>query len=183
VSHNTLYSFVWRQRERGVIPFTAKGNPGERDLLVQKENSTLVVIEAVVCDRAVTQQWSRLDLTGHFQKLLAYSTCRLFFHLTYSYVEDPASVRVSHLKGSARRDAPAGFTFQALDDILLVDSQPLGFVARYSGQLGQVHVVFLILDLFQGVQRQAAKTAASNNPRLLRAGSRLIITLKLPYTV
>lgn len=28
----------------------------------------------------------------HFQKLYAYSTCRLFFHLTYASIENPATV-------------------------------------------------------------------------------------------
>jgi hypothetical protein len=49
--------------------WTAKGNPGERDLLVQKNGATLSVIEAVVCGKPVTQETMRKDLASHFQKL------------------------------------------------------------------------------------------------------------------
>ena len=58
------------------------GNPGEPDFLLKKDNTTLAVIEAVVCAPPVSYQ----NLTQHFQKLLAYSDCRLFFHLTYADV-------------------------------------------------------------------------------------------------
>jgi len=44
--------------------FTAKGNPGERDLLLQKGSTTLAVIEAVVCGASVPKQ----KLTSHFPK-------------------------------------------------------------------------------------------------------------------
>jgi hypothetical protein len=71
---------------------TAKGNQGRRDLVLQKGNTTITVVEAVKCTRAITQEWSRKELTSHFQKLVAYSPCRLFFHLTYSTIKNPASI-------------------------------------------------------------------------------------------
>jgi len=72
------FHFVgWSVPDQSKGGFTEKGNSGERDLLVQKNSTTLAVIEAVVCNRSMTQEWSRQELTSHFQKLFAYS------HVTY----------------------------------------------------------------------------------------------------
>ena len=159
------FRFVgWSVPDQSKGGFTDKGNPGERDLLLQKNSSTLAVIEAVVCNRPVTQEWSRQELTSHFQKLLAYSTCSLFFHLTYSYVENSASI-LTYLRQAAEHDAPAGFAFRSCEYIPFTDSQPVGFTALYAGQFGDVKVVFLVLDMSQYAQKEAAKTAANNNPR------------------
>jgi len=124
----------------------------------------LAVLEAVVCDRPLTQEWARKELTMHFQKLLGYDTCRLFFHLTYAYVPDLASI-AAHLRQVAQAEAPKGFVYIGAEDIPLTDSRPTGFIARYQGGLSEVKVVFLVLDLGQHPQRDATVLAASNNPR------------------
>lgn len=149
---------------------TARGNPGRRDLVLQKGSTTLAVVEAVLCNRPVTQEWSRAELTSHFQKLLAYSTCRLFFHLSYATIEGPASI-IEHLRQAAK-DPPAGFDYIDCKNIEQTDSRPTGLVARYRGEFGDVKVVFLVLDFGQHIQRNAAKLANSTNPRNRNAGSR-----------
>lgn len=149
---------------------TAKGNQGRRDLVLQKGTTTLAVIEAVICNRPVTQEWSRGELTSHFQKLLAYSPCRLFFHLTYATIENPASI-ADQLRRAAKDDVPSGFNYIDSADIRHTDSRPIGLIARYRGEFGDIKVVFLILDLGQHIQRNAAKTADSTNPRNKKAGS------------
>jgi tetratricopeptide (TPR) repeat protein len=154
----------WSVPDQSKGGFTAKGNPGERDLLLQKNSTTLAVIEAVVCDRPMTQGWSRQELTSHFQKLLAYSTCSLFFHLIYSYLENSSSI-LAHLRQAAEHGVPAGFAYRSCEDIPLTDSRPVGFTARYAGQFGDIKVVFLVLDMSQYPQKEAANTAAKNNPR------------------
>ena len=80
--------------------------------MVQKNGTTLAVIEAVVCKLPVP----KMELTRHFQKLLGYSNCRLFFHLTYSYVKDSASV-LDHLRHTAESDAPSGFRYLKREEI------------------------------------------------------------------
>jgi tetratricopeptide (TPR) repeat protein len=140
--------------------FSAKGNAGERDLLLQKDGTTLAVIEAIVCKNAV----STTNLTSHFQKLFGYSLCRLFFHITYSYVNKASSI-LEHLKKTAKDDAPSGFKYRASKDIPHTDSRPVGFTSCYDGEFGEVKVVFLILDMAQNIQREAAKTAMNKAPR------------------
>jgi hypothetical protein len=88
----------------------------------------------------------------------------LVFHLTYAYIDSPALI-LDHLRHTAAHDAPAGFTHRLNEDFVLNDSQPLGFVARYAGELGDVTVAFLVLDMGQQVQRDAAKVAADSSPR------------------
>jgi hypothetical protein len=154
----------WSVPDQSKSGFTAKENPGESDILLKKDSTVLAVIEAVVCERPVTHEWARSELTSHFQKLLAYSACALFFHLTYSYVDNPASV-LNYLKHSAEHDAPAGFSYRQRKDIPHTDAGPVGFIARYAAQFGDIDIVFLVLDMKQQPQRDAAKTAAGSNPR------------------
>jgi len=138
--------------------YSAKGNSGERDLIIQRDSYLLAAIEAVVCNNPVHWKSTESKLTSHFQKLLGYATCRLFFHLTYSYIENPASI-LPTLKESAKNDAPDGFGFMDISDIPLTDSRPTGFFARYKAEFGEVKVVFLVLNLGQHHQKRAAETA------------------------
>jgi hypothetical protein len=120
------------------------------------------VIEAVICRDPVTYQSVRKELTSHFQRLLGYFPGALFFHLAYSYVDEPSSV-LSHLKLAAENEAPSGFTHKGIiKNIDLTDSRPTGFIAEYDGPLGQLKVVFLVLDMRQLAQQEAAKAAGNH---------------------
>src|SRR5579871_928717 len=149
----------WVVSDQSKGGWTAKGNPGERDLLVQKNGATLSVIAAVVCGKPVTQETMRKDLASHFQKLFAYDHCTVFFHLTYAYVEKTAAV-IDYLKEMAQKEAPGAFKYRRRDDIDKKDSQPPGFIAEYEAEHGPVKVVFLLLDMQQETQRDAAKLSA-----------------------
>jgi hypothetical protein len=108
----------------------------------------------------MTHESMRDNLTSHFQKLLGYSSCSLFFHLTYAYLENPASI-LDYLRQTAERDAPEGFRYQGREDIPHIDSRPFGFIAGYQGPSGPVKIVFLVLDLLQHAQREAARIAGT----------------------
>lgn len=126
----------WSVSDQSKGGFTAKGNPGERDLILEQGDSLLSVLEAVVCNRPVSQQWVKDELKSHFQKLFAYAKCPLFFYLVYSYTENPAAV-VAQLKSIAQSDAPSGFIFERVEEHAPTDSRPTGFSAFYSGNLGR----------------------------------------------
>jgi hypothetical protein len=162
-----LEFFGWSLADQSKGGFTSKGNPAERDLVLRKGNIVVSAIEAVVCDRPTTHQWTKGELTSHFQKLLGYSTCRLFFHLTYSYVADPDKV-LAELHRIAREECPSGFSLTRLEELPRTDSTPPGFWATYDSALGEVKVVFLLLDMGQNAQRDAARAAAESNPRQKR---------------
>ncbi len=153
----------WSVPDQSKGGFTAAENPGERDLLLKKDSATLAAIEAVVCSPPPSYR----KLTQHFQKLFAYSECRLFFHLTYASVPDLNPV-FDHLRHAAEHDAPAGFEYRGSEEIPYTDSRPKGFFARYGVESDEVKVVFLILDMGQHRQIAAAKTAAAKGPRKKR---------------
>ncbi len=144
----------WSVRDQSRGGFTEKGNPGKRDLVLSKGSFELSVIEAVVCKQPVTHQDTRENLTYHFKKLLGYSICPLFFHITYSYVAQPDSV-LDFLQEISQSEVPDGFTFQDLKKIPFTDSRPIGFVTTYSSSFDEVKVVFLVLDMEQRPQRNA----------------------------
>ena len=144
----------WSVSDQSKGGYTAKENPGERDLIVKKGSTTLAVIEAVVCKRHVDRQ----NLKRHFQKLFGYDTCTLFLHLTYAYVNNPNSI-LDKLRDIAEYDTPKGFTYLQSEDIRYTDSRPAGFTADYRGESSVVRVVFLVLDMRQNAQREAAKIA------------------------
>jgi len=152
----------WTVAEQPPGGYSPRGNPGKRDLAIQSNGWTLAVIEAVICRDPVTYQSVKDDLTSHFQRLLGYFPGALFFHLAYSYVDEPSSV-LSHLKLAAESEAPPGFTYEGvIKNIELTDSRPTGFIAEFEGPLGQLKVVFLVLDMRQFAQQEAAKTAGNH---------------------
>jgi hypothetical protein len=96
--------------------------------------------------------------------IFGYGNPRVFFHLTYAYIEDKQGL-MRFLETSAEMASPPGFTYLGREPIPHDDSRPPGFVARYSADFGEVKVVFLVLNLGQQRQRQAAKSAAATKAR------------------
>lgn len=154
----------WSVGDQSKGGFSAKGNAGERDLLITWGSSVLALIEAVICDRQLTQDAMKADLESHFQKLLGYGNPRVFFHITYSYIEDNVGL-IRFLEAVAEKASPPGFSFLSREEISHEDSRPPGFVARYSADFGEVKVIFLVLNLGQQRQRHAAKTAGETRAR------------------
>ena len=151
----------WSAPDQSKGGFTAKGNPGQRDLMITRGSTILAVIEAVICSQPTHWQTVQQKLKAHFQRLLAYGTCRLFFHLTYVYDQDIQGV-IDQLKIIAASETPPGFAYVDLTDIALTDSRPHGVVARYGDGQGELKVVFLALNM--GQERQKAAAAASAKP-------------------
>jgi hypothetical protein len=79
--------------------------------------------------------------------------------ITYSYIDEPSSV-LRHLKLAAENEAPPPFAYKGIiEDIELTDSRPTGFTSEYEAPMGRLKVVFLVLDMRQLAQQEAAKTA------------------------
>jgi hypothetical protein len=79
--------------------------------------------------------------------------------LTQTLASTEASLR------EQRESAPPGFTFVDNEELPLTDSRPGGFVASFDENAGRRRVVFLILDLAQDGQKEAAKKSAASDPR------------------
>ena len=133
--------------------FTAKGNPGERDIVLRLGAATVAVVEAVVCRSG---RADRTNIKLHFARLMAYGSCEVFFLVVYSYVERPKDV-LDMLKNISIDNAPDGCSFHRRNDIAHDDSRPPGFIAYYTREWGEVRVVFLVLDILQSAQRSVVR--------------------------
>jgi hypothetical protein len=154
----------WSVHDQSKGGHTAAGNPGERDLSIRKDTGILALIEAVMTRLRTTNQFTLGELTSHFQKLFQYETCPIYFHVTYEMSGDQGGV-LEHLKRTSRENAPEGITFVSHAEIPFTDSRPNGFIATYDTAVGRRKTIFLVLDLNQGVQKEAAKMADASNPR------------------
>uniref|UniRef100_B0T9H7 Uncharacterized protein n=1 Tax=Caulobacter sp. (strain K31) TaxID=366602 RepID=B0T9H7_CAUSK len=141
---------------------TGKANAGERDIVLRRDATELAVIEAVMCRKAPDTQTGRQDLAFHFQKLLAYSQCGLFVHLTYGLISEPERIGPV-LEDIARTSAPPAFAFRDLQPLTL-HGGPAGFVARYAQADREVKVVFIVVDLAQVQQIATAVHARAPKP-------------------
>jgi hypothetical protein len=79
---------------------------------------------------------------------------------------------LEHLNDAARSTAPAGIKFVKIEPFVTEDSGPRGFTAVYSSEIGERRVHFLVLDLHQGVQKNAAKEAQSLRPKSAKKGTK-----------
>ena len=145
----------WSVLDQSKGGYTKRGNPGERDLLLKKESTTLAVVEAMVCKHGLESK----KLQDHFRRLFSYSDCTLFFHLVYSYVDNPNLI-LRKMREIGTNDAPGGFKYVGSDDIPYTDTRPIGFIGEYRGTLGPVKVVFLVLDMAQILQKGAARVTS-----------------------
>jgi hypothetical protein len=78
----------------------------------------------------------------------------------YSYSKNPALV-LQRLRDIAVKDTPPGFEYVDHKDLNWTDTRPVGVVARYSTELGEITVAFLMLDMQQQLQRDTAQFAAA----------------------
>jgi hypothetical protein len=82
----------------------------------------LAIIEALKCKSGLTQDAVRADLESHFQKLLGYGNSRIFFHLTYAYID--AGEVLAFLKSAAETACPSDFKYLGQETIPHEDSRP-----------------------------------------------------------
>jgi hypothetical protein len=168
----------WALGDQSKGGWTAQGNPGERDLVVRRDTAIISVIEAIMVRNPITHQAVRNDLTLHFKKLFAYESCKVYFHVSYVMIPNPGTV-LEHLNDAARSTAPAGIQFVKIEQLVTEDSGPVGFTAVYDSEIGERRVHFLVLDLHQAVQKNAAKEAESLKKASLKNLSG-VLSPKLP---
>lgn len=161
----------WALCDQSKGGWTAEENPGERDLVVKRDMAILSVIEAIMVHNPTTYQAVRDDLTLHFKKLFAYESCKVYFHVSYVMIPNPRTV-LEHLNNAARSTAPTGIKFLKIEQLVTEDAGPMGFTAVYASEIGERRVHFLVLDLHQGVQKNAAKEAQSLRPKPAKKGTK-----------
>lgn len=157
-----LEPYGWAVADQSKGGYSARGNPGERDLVVHHGASEVAVLEAVVCRRSLATVAQVEDLRSHFVKLFGYGKHRLRFHLTYAQIADMKGM-LSVLERIAQEDAPAGFTYLEHTPIHVDGTEPPWLAARYADDLGESVVFFHVIDLHQAAERAASATAAGGS--------------------
>jgi hypothetical protein len=140
----------------------ASGGPGERDLVVVKGSTTLAIIEAVICNDPVSRQSVQKNLRKHFQRLLAYGKCSVYFYVVYARTADQKSI-LEFLKNTAKNDATPGFSYLGFRPFSPQSSGsgPRAGAASYRLDGDEIQVVFLVLDLLQQNYTEAGIIAHS----------------------
>ncbi|WP_075286665.1 hypothetical protein [Xanthomonas campestris] len=159
----------WSVNDQSKGGYSKNTNAGERDIILTSGSTILTIIEALKCRSSLTQDAMRADLESHFQKLLGYGNPRIFFHLTYAYID--AGEVIAFLGTAAETACPSGFKYLGQENIRHEDSRPPGFVARYDADFGEIKVVFLVLNMGQHRQRNAGITAGNTKARKANKGA------------
>lgn len=131
----------WNVADQSLGGSTSNGNPGERDAVIRVSGHEISIYEALVCsnlDKAYTKK--------HFDKLLSYGVCDIYFHVTYSYAEKIETL-LNYVRQMLEYEAPAGLKYQKCELLGPPDHETCGYIATYSAGHRDVTVVFFIVDL------------------------------------
>lgn len=131
----------WDVADQSLGGATANGNPGERDAVIRVSGQELSIYEALVCTSL-----DRTNLKKHFDKLLLYGVCDIYFHVTYAYVKALKPL-LDYVRRMLEHEAPPGLTYLGCERLEPPDYETSGYIATYRADHREVAVVFLIADL------------------------------------
>lgn len=139
----------WDVADQSLGGATANGNPGERDAVIRVSGQEISVYEALVCSSL-----ERTNLKKHFDKLLSYGVCDIYFHVTYAYVKELKPL-FDYVRKMLEHEFPPGLTYRDCKSLGPPDYETSGYIATYSADHREVSVVFLIADLKVSERPQA----------------------------
>ncbi|HHA2535523.1 TPA: hypothetical protein ACOEBE_003202 [Stenotrophomonas maltophilia] len=130
----------WNVADQSLGGATARGNPGERDLVIRASGHEVAILEALVCTYV-----NRGEIKKHFHKVLEYGKCAFYFQVIYSYTK--RDDLLDYVRKMAEQEVPARLTFRKLTELRPEDYTTAGCVATYADGHDEVSVIFLIVDL------------------------------------
>ncbi|KHN52874.1 hypothetical protein OI70_18895 [Dickeya fangzhongdai] len=131
----------WDVADQSLGGTTTNGNPGERDAVIRVSGQEISVYEALVC-----KGLDRTNIKKHFDKLLAYGTCDIYFHVIYSYAHDVKPL-LDYVRSMLEHDILPMLSYCGCEALTPPDFETSGYLATYSVDHREVAVVFLIADL------------------------------------
>lgn len=131
----------WNVSDQSLGGVTSNGNPGERDAVIRVSGQEIAIYEALVCSSV-----ERAKLKKHFDKLLSYGVCDVYFHVTYAYVKELKPL-FDYVRKMLEHEAPPGLVYRDCKRLGPPDYETSGYVVTYSADHREVAVVFLVTDL------------------------------------
>lgn len=131
----------WDVADQSLGGATANGNPGERDAVIRVAGQEISIYEALVCSGL-----DRTNLKAHFDKLLSYGVCDIYFHVTYSYAKKIKPL-LEYIEQMLQHEVPPGLEYLNYDFLGPPDFETSGYVATYRIDHREIVIVFLIVDL------------------------------------
>jgi len=137
----SLAAAKWNVSDQSLGGTTVNGNPGERDAVIRVSRQEIAIYEALVCSGL-----NRTYTKEHFDKLLSYGVCEIYFHVTYSYAQELKPL-LDYLREMLEHEVPPGLTYINCELIGPPDFETSGYIATYRTDHREVAVVFLVVDL------------------------------------
>jgi hypothetical protein len=131
----------WDVADQSLGGATTNGNPGERDAVIRVSGQEISIYEALVCSTL-----DRTYIREHFEKLLSYGVCDIYFHVTYSYAKQLEPL-LSYIRQMLEYEVPPGLTYLRCETLEPPDYETSGYIAIYRADHREVAVVFLIANL------------------------------------
>jgi hypothetical protein len=131
----------WDVGDQSLGGSTSNGNPGERDAVVRVAGQEICIYEGLVCSGL-----NRSYIKQHFDKLLAYGVCDIYFHVTYSYADEVKPI-LDYLRHMLENEVPGGLAFLGCESLGTPDYETSGYIATYRVDHREAAVAFLIADL------------------------------------
>ena len=131
----------WDVADQSLGGATANGNPGNRDAVIRVAGQEIAIYEALVCSGL-----DRTKIKEHFDKLLSYGVCDIYFHVIYSYAKDLKPL-LEYVEEMLQNPVSSGFTYLNYQFLGPPDYETSGYVATYYFDRREIAVVFLIVDL------------------------------------
>ncbi len=154
---NLSWPYQWHVKEQSPGGYTKGPGRGERDIVISKENTDFVILEAFKFKTGGTKA-----SIEHLKKVFDYSSARLFVHVTY-YDGSQGNARRDDLSIIAENPCP-GLQLVYSEKINVTDTRPGGLFAQYKdAEDERFHVIFLLLDLNQLGGRVTTRSKATKS--------------------
>lgn len=131
----------WDVADQSLGGATENGNPGERDAVIRVSGQEISIYEALVCTGL-----SRTNIKKHFDKLLSYGICDIYFHVIYSYMKELKPL-FDYVRSMLEHEVPTGLEYLGCERLEPPNFETSGYIATYRADHQEVAVVFFIADL------------------------------------
>lgn len=131
----------WDVADQSLGGVTANENPGERDAVIRVSGQEISIYEALVCSGL-----DRTNIKKHFDKLLSYGTCDVYFHVIYSYAQELKPL-LDYVKQMLEHEIPPSLSYLSCEFLTPPDYETSGYIATYRVDHREIAVVFLVVDL------------------------------------